>query len=72
MSFDIWSQIETRSTVCALEPGDIIATGTPAGVGLSRTPPREFVPGDSVRVVIEGIGGIENPAGAEPHERTEP
>ncbi|BES81762.1 fumarylacetoacetate hydrolase family protein [Pyrodictium abyssi] len=44
-----------------LEPGDIIATGTPAGVGHARQPPRYLEPGDTVAVCIEAIGCIENP-----------
>jgi len=54
------------STVCTLEPGDIIATGTPAGVGLARNPPRFLKPGDVVRVEIDRIGAIQNPVIAEP------
>ena len=56
----------TLSTACTLEPGDIIATGTPAGVGIVRQPPRWLVPGDTVRVEIDGIGALENPVIAEP------
>jgi len=44
-----------------LEPGDLIATGTPAGVGVFRDPPVFLEPGDSVRCEIEGIGAVENP-----------
>jgi len=44
-----------------LEPGDVIATGTPAGVGVFRTPPVFLEPGDRVRCEIEGIGSVENP-----------
>ncbi len=58
--FDIWEQIKILSTVCTLEPGDLIATGTPAGVGGAMSPPRWLVPGDVVRVEIDGIGAIEN------------
>ena len=49
------------STVCTLEPGDIIATGTPGGVGRAMAPPTYLVPGDVVRVEIEGLGTLENP-----------
>jgi 2-keto-4-pentenoate hydratase/2-oxohepta-3-ene-1,7-dioic acid hydratase in catechol pathway len=66
MVYDCWSQIEVLSTVCTLEPGDIIATGTPAGVGIARKPPRMLVHGDTVRIEIERIGTIENPVVAEP------
>ena len=44
-----------------LEPGDLIATGTPAGVGVFRDPPVFLEPGDRVRCEIEGIGAVENP-----------
>ncbi|HYW52369.1 MAG TPA: fumarylacetoacetate hydrolase family protein [Dongiaceae bacterium] len=54
------------SAVMTLEPGDIVATGTPAGVGTSRTPKRWIRPGERVRVEIEGVGALENPAVAAP------
>jgi acylpyruvate hydrolase len=44
-----------------LEPGDIIATGTPSGVGFKRTPPLFLQHGDIVEVAIEGIGQLRNP-----------
>ncbi len=53
------------SAVMTLEPGDIVATGTPAGVGTSRTPRRWLRPGERVRVEIERIGALENPLVAE-------
>jgi 2-keto-4-pentenoate hydratase/2-oxohepta-3-ene-1,7-dioic acid hydratase in catechol pathway len=53
------------SSVFTLEPGDIIATGTPAGVGFARKPPRWLKPGDEVRVRIEGLGELVNPVVAE-------
>jgi 2-keto-4-pentenoate hydratase/2-oxohepta-3-ene-1,7-dioic acid hydratase in catechol pathway len=62
----VWEQIEVLSTVCTLEPGDIISTGTPAGVGMARDPQVWLRPGDTVRVEIEGIGAIENPVIVEP------
>jgi 2-keto-4-pentenoate hydratase/2-oxohepta-3-ene-1,7-dioic acid hydratase in catechol pathway len=46
---------------CTLEPGDMILTGTPAGVGAARTPPRWLVDGDVVEITIEGIGTLGNP-----------
>ncbi len=58
--FDIPTLIETVSRGITLYPGDIIATGTPAGVGMGMTPPRYLKRGDSVRVEIDGIGAIEN------------
>jgi 2-keto-4-pentenoate hydratase/2-oxohepta-3-ene-1,7-dioic acid hydratase in catechol pathway len=48
------------STVCTLEPGDVIATGTPAGVGVSRTPPRFLRAGDVVSCEIEELGRLVN------------
>jgi 2-keto-4-pentenoate hydratase/2-oxohepta-3-ene-1,7-dioic acid hydratase in catechol pathway len=68
MILDCAAQIATLSTACMLEPGDLISTGTPAGVGLVRQPPRFLVPGDTVRIEIEGIGAIENPVIAEPDD----
>jgi 2-keto-4-pentenoate hydratase/2-oxohepta-3-ene-1,7-dioic acid hydratase in catechol pathway len=44
-----------------LSPGDIIATGTPSGVGFTREPPVFLVPGDVVEVEVEGIGALTNP-----------
>ena len=58
--FDIPTLIETISRGITLYPGDIIATGTPAGVGLGMKPPRFLTAGDVVRVEIDGIGAIEN------------
>jgi len=60
MLWNCWQQIETLSAACTLEPGDIIATGTPAGVGAAHQPPRWLRAGDRVRVEVEGIGAIEN------------
>lgn len=58
--FDIPTLIETISRGITLYPGDVIATGTPAGVGLGMKPPRFLAAGDVVRVEIDGIGAIEN------------
>ena len=60
MIFDIPSLIETISRGITLYPGDVIATGTPAGVGMGMTPPRYLAAGDVVRVEVEGLGSIEN------------
>jgi 2-keto-4-pentenoate hydratase/2-oxohepta-3-ene-1,7-dioic acid hydratase in catechol pathway len=60
MIFDIATLIETCSRGITLHPGDVIATGTPAGVGMGFTPPRWLKAGDVVRVEIDGIGAIEN------------
>jgi 2-keto-4-pentenoate hydratase/2-oxohepta-3-ene-1,7-dioic acid hydratase in catechol pathway len=59
--FDIPTLIETISAGITLEPGDIIATGTPAGVGIGFDPPRFLRAGDVVRVEVPGIGVLENP-----------
>ena len=58
--FDIPTLIETCSRGITLHPGDVIATGTPAGVGMGLKPPRWLVHGDVVRIEIDGIGTIEN------------
>ena len=59
--FDIPTLIETISARITLEPGDLIATGTPAGVGLGFRPPKFLKPGDTVRIEVSGIGVLENP-----------
>ena len=59
--FDVPAIIEAITRCVTLEPGDLIATGTPAGVGIGFKPPRYLVPGDVVRVTISGIGALENP-----------
>ncbi len=66
--FDIPYLVAFISTVIDLEPGDIILTGTPAGVGYVRTPPLFLRPGDRVRVEVEGVGVLENPVVAEEPE----
>ncbi len=66
MIFDCYKMIAELSTVFTLEPGDILATGTPAGVGAVKSPPVYLVAGDVVRVEIQGIGAIENHVVAEP------
>ena len=48
-----------------LEPGDVIATGTPSGIGAARTPPRWLVPGDVVQIEIDCVGVLANPVVAE-------
>ena len=57
---NIWAQISYLSTAFTLEPGDILATGTPEGVGIAMDPPCFLQPGDVVRCEIDGIGFIEN------------
>ena len=59
--FDIPTLIETLSATMTLEPGDLIATGTCAGVGIGFKPPRFMKKGDVVAVTIEPIGTLENP-----------
>jgi len=60
MIHNIFDQIAYLSTVMTLKPGDILATGTPSGVGAAMDPPRFVEPGDVMRVEIDGIGHIEN------------
>ena len=60
MIFDIPTLIETCSRGITLHPGDVIATGTPAGVGMGFKPPKWLAAGDVVRIEIDGIGVIEN------------
>ena len=52
--------VEYISTIVTLEPGDLVATGTPSGVGAGRTPPVFLRPGQVVRTAIEGIGDLLN------------
>ncbi|MBR0670841.1 fumarylacetoacetate hydrolase family protein [Neoroseomonas soli] len=59
--FGIPTLIATISAAITLEPGDIIATGTPAGVGIGFAPPKFLKPGDKVRIEVPGIGVLENP-----------
>ena len=61
MLWDIPALIAYISNAITLDPGDLIATGTPAGVGVFRDPPVFLQPGDRVRCEIEGIGRVENP-----------
>ncbi|MGA0611886.1 fumarylacetoacetate hydrolase family protein [Caldimonas sp. KR1-144] len=60
MIFDIPTLIETISRGITLYPGDVIATGTPAGVGMGLVPPRWLREGDTVRIEIDGLGTLEN------------
>jgi 2-keto-4-pentenoate hydratase/2-oxohepta-3-ene-1,7-dioic acid hydratase in catechol pathway len=62
---DCWEQIAYLSTVFTLEPGDVIATGTPFGTGGSARPPRYLKIGDVVRCEVEKIGAIEGVIAAE-------
>ena len=63
--FNVWAQIEELSKVMTLQPGDLIFSGTPGGVGLAFKPPRFLKVGDVVRCEIDGLGAIENTVVAE-------
>ena len=64
--FDCYDQIETLTQAFTLEPGDLILTGTPSGVGIGFNPKRYLVAGDVVRIEIAKLGHIENTVVAEP------
>jgi 2-keto-4-pentenoate hydratase/2-oxohepta-3-ene-1,7-dioic acid hydratase in catechol pathway len=59
--FDVPTLIETISATTSLEPGDVIATGTPVGTGMGYDPPRFLATGDRVEISIDGIGTLGNP-----------
>ena len=59
--FGVPELIEFLSQTITLEPGDVIATGTPPGVGFARKPPVFLRPGDVMEVVIESVGWLNNP-----------
>jgi len=59
--FDVGYIIQYLTNIMTLSPGDLIATGTPAGVGFSRKPQVTLQPGDTVRLEITGLGTLENP-----------
>jgi 2-keto-4-pentenoate hydratase/2-oxohepta-3-ene-1,7-dioic acid hydratase in catechol pathway len=63
--FGVRELVAHASTVFTLEPGDLILTGTPAGVGVHREPPVSLKPGDEVEVEVERIGLLRNPVVAE-------
>ena len=65
MIFPVAVIIEYLSTFCTLAPGDVIATGTPGGVGDKRKPPRYLQPGETVEVTISGVGTLTNPIESE-------
>ncbi len=64
MIFDISTIVEYLSRWLELRPGDVIATGTPGGVGARRTPPLWMKPGDRIEVEVEGVGTLANPVAA--------
>ena len=63
--FKIPEIVEFLSGIMTLAPGDIVSTGTPAGVGFARTPPRWLQPGDTIEVRVEGLGELRNVCVAE-------
>ncbi len=63
--FNVWDQIEHLSQAMTLEPGDLIFTGTPGGIGAAMNPRRFLKDGDRVRVEIEGLGALDNPCANE-------
>lgn len=63
--FDVWAQVEHLSQAMTLEPGDVIFTGTPGGVGAAMNPRVFLKAGDKVRVEIDSLGAIENVCAAE-------
>ena len=65
MIFPVAELIAFLSGSTTLEPGTVILTGTPSGVGMGSDPPRWLRPGDEVRITIEGIGTLTNPVIAE-------
>ena len=68
--YDCFEMVEHLTTAFTLEPGDVISTGTPAGVGMAMKPPGWLKAGDVVRIEIEGIGVLENPVIDEPDTAT--
>lgn len=65
MIFPLAELVAYVSGVCTLSPGDLLFTGTPAGVGMGRKPPVWLKPGDTIEVEIEGIGILRNPVVAD-------
>ena len=69
MLFNCYEMIEYLSQAMTLEPGDVISTGTPAGVGVKMKPRGYMKPGQTVKIEIEEIGVLSNPVVEEPFER---
>ena len=65
MIFGVAEIVAYASATMTLEPGDLIATGTPAGVGVFRDPPVLLQDGDEVTIEIDGLGALTNPVRAE-------
>ena len=63
--FPVDEIVSYLSNIMTLEPGDLIFTGTPPGVGMARKPPRWLKPGDEVEVEIDGLGTLKNPIAAD-------
>jgi len=63
--FRIPELVEYLSSITPLQPGDIVSTGTPGGVGMGRTPKRWLKPGETVTITVEGVGSLTNPVVAE-------
>jgi 2,4-diketo-3-deoxy-L-fuconate hydrolase len=59
--FGVYNLVSYLSDVFTLEPGDIVTTGTPGGVGVFRNPPVFLKPGDEVSITVEGLGTLTNP-----------
>lgn len=66
MLFPVAETVALLSECLTLEPGDLLVMGTPAGVGYARKPPVWMKPGDTIDVVIEGVGQLSNPIADEP------
>lgn len=66
--FDCYDLVTTLSQAFTLQPGDLVTTGTPAGVGIAMDPPSMLHPGHVVRIEVEGLGAIENPVVGEPDD----
>ncbi|HTY55931.1 MAG TPA: fumarylacetoacetate hydrolase family protein [Candidatus Binataceae bacterium] len=64
--YDCFEQVAALSQAFTLEPGDIVSTGTPAGVGMGFKPPKYLKVGDVVKIELEGVGVIENRVAPEP------
>ncbi|MCE5290809.1 MAG: fumarylacetoacetate hydrolase family protein [Nocardiaceae bacterium] len=69
MVFDIATLVSHLSGICELFPGDLIFTGTPSGVGFSRTPARYLAPGNVLHSYIEGLGELRNPCTSKAAEK---
>ncbi|MGH2843824.1 MAG: fumarylacetoacetate hydrolase family protein, partial [Solirubrobacteraceae bacterium] len=72
MLFNVATIIAHLSEFVELEPGDVIATGTPSGVGFTRKPPRFLTPGQTVRVEVTGVGSLSNPVADEQRPGAQP